>query len=75
MQNLSQAKKGKTYKICGYETFLPLKILRRLNDLGLTKGQQVRLLNCSLLKKALLIEVRGYLLSLQSSVAAGVLIS
>ena len=73
MLNLTQAKKNKSYVVAGFQN-VPLKILRRLCDLGLTKGQSVCVVSKSLLKKALLIEVRGYLLSLKSDIAKGVII-
>lgn len=74
MINLSNAKCNKSYVISGYEDFLPTKILRRLCDLGLTAGQTVKVTSKSLLKKALLIEVRGYLLSLKADIAKGVIL-
>lgn len=74
MINLSNAKRNKSYVISGYEDSLSIKILRRLCDLGLTVGQTVKVSSRSLLKKALLIEVRGYLLSLKSDIAKGVIL-
>lgn len=72
MKSLCDIKKNRTYRIVGYDKNLPTKILRRLCDLGLTVGQSVSLEAKSLLKKALLISVRGYLLSLKSDIAKGV---
>lgn len=72
MQTLCDMKKNKTYRIVGYDKNLSPKILRRLCDLGLTVGQSVSLEAKSLLKKALLISVRRYLLSLKSDIAKGV---
>lgn len=71
MLNLCDAKTNKQYVIEGFEN-LPTNILRRLCDLGLTKGQSVMVSSRSLLKKALLIQVRGYLLSLKADIAKGV---
>lgn len=71
MLNLCDAKKNKTYVIVDYQN-LSTKILRRLCDLGLTRGQTVVVASRSLLKKALLVEVRGYLLSLKADIAKGV---
>ncbi len=73
MQNLTQAKLNSTFFICGYQN-LTDKILRRLCDLGLTIGQRVRVRAKSLLKKALLIEIRGYELTIKSDIASGILI-
>ncbi len=74
MQNLSEAKIGKTYSIVGFDDFLSVKVLRRLCDLGLTKGQKVTVTHRSLLKKAILFEIRGYMLSLKTLLAKGVLV-
>ncbi len=74
MENLSNIKKNRTYKIVGYSDNLPIKIVRRLCDLGLTEGESVALGGRSLLKKAMLIKVRGYLLSLKSDIARGVFV-
>ena len=70
MQNLSNAKTNVIYVIDGFSDGLPVKIYRRLCDLGLSKGEKVRVESRSLLKKAILIEIRGYMLSLKSSIAA-----
>lgn len=72
MFSLCNMKKNKIYHIVGYAADLPPKILRRLCDLGLTIGQEVSIEAKSLLKKALLLSVRGYLLSLKSDIAKGV---
>ena len=74
MDNLFQAKRGVECKISGYENFLPIPVLRRLCDLGLTEGESVKVCSRSLLKKALLVEVRGYMLSLKADIAKGVLV-
>ena len=71
---LNQAKLNKSYFISGYHN-LSDKILRRLCDLGLTEGEKVNVRARSLFKKALLIEVRCYELSLKAEIAKGVVIS
>ena len=73
MENLLQAKIGKPYRIAGFEN-APVKIRRRLLELGLTKGQKIVLSRKSLLGKALLVDVRGYCLSLRSDVAKVVMV-
>lgn len=67
MEILGKIKKGIFCKIVGFVENVPLKIKRRLLELGLTSGQKVRIVRKSILGKACLIEVRGYLLSLRTS--------
>lgn len=73
MKTLLSLKPGHSAKIVGYDN-LNNSLLRRICDLGLTKGQKVVITSRSLLKKALLVEVRGYLLSLKSDIAKGVIV-
>ena len=73
MLNLNQVKVNKIYAIEDYQN-LSDKILRRLCDLGLTKGEKVCVRRKSLLKKALLIELCGYTLSLKAEIAEGVIV-
>ncbi len=73
MLDLTQAKLNEKLYICGYQN-LSDKILRRLCDLGLTMGQSVRVKAKSLLKKALLIEIRDYELTLKSDIASGIMV-
>lgn len=64
--NLFNLKVGET----GYITSVNgnLKLKTRLLELGFTKGTLVRVLNISSLKNSYLIEIRGYILALRSSV-------
>ena len=73
MLNLNQVKVNKIYAIEDYQN-LSDKILRRLCDLGLTKGEKVCVRRKSLFKKALLIELCGYTLSLKAEIARGVIV-
>ena len=70
MESLEKAKIGVYFKIVGFFESIPLKIKRRLLELGLTKGQKVRVVRKSLLAKAYLIEVRGYTLSIRKSLTS-----
>ncbi len=70
MTNLSQACAGKLQTIRGISGQAPLKIKRRLLELGLTIGQKVKVLRRSLAGGVLLIEVRGYTLSLRRDIAS-----
>ncbi len=74
MLTLKNAKFGKTYQIEKIDEKSPIKIKRRLLDLGFTSGQKVRAVRKSLLGKAFLVEIRGYTLSLRSSVAENIFI-
>lgn len=74
MFSLEKAKVGVYHSIQGYEKSAPKKMIRRLLELGLTKGQKVRIVRKSLFGKAYLIEVRGYVLSIRKALASFVLI-
>ncbi len=69
MNNLNTCKIGKLYTIDAIGEQLPLKIRRRMYDLGFINGQKIKVVRKSLLKKAILIEIRGYTLSLRSTIA------
>lgn len=53
---------------------MPFRIRRRMCELGFIAGQKVRLVRCSLLKRAFLVELRGYTLSLRKSIVDGLLV-
>ena len=74
MENLENAKRGVFYLIKGLSKIAPLKIKRRLMELGLFAGQKVRLIRKSLIGKAYLIEVRGYTLSIRKNLASFILL-
>ena len=65
---------AKSYKICQIEKDCPSSVRRRLFDLGFTKGQTVKKIQKSLLGKVILVEIRGYLLSIRSSIARSILV-
>lgn len=64
---------GQTYRVLKI-TDLPVKIKRRLCDLGFVANTEVRVLRKSLLKKAYLLELRGYVLSVRSSLAQAIIV-
>lgn len=70
MQNISlnKCKKNKRY-IISYIEISNLSIARRLTELGFIEGTSVKIIQFSALKKTLLIEIEGYILSLRASVA------
>ncbi len=42
------------------------KVVRRFFELGIIKGQAIKILNSSILKKVFLVEIRGYILSIKT---------
>ena len=66
MTTLKDAQLNKLYKIkkvAGGDT----KVIRRFLELGMLSGQVVKVINKSILKKVYLVEIRGYLLSIKTS--------
>lgn len=74
MVTLSSCPLQKYVKILKINDNCSLPIKRRLYDLGFTNGQIVKKIKTSLLNKVVLIEIRGYLLSLRSSIANEILV-
>lgn len=75
MDNLLNIKQGEYCTINQISLSSPPAIHRRLLDLGFTKGQKIRTIGKSLLKKAYLIEIRGYVLTLRKDIAAYILVN
>ena len=69
MEKLTECKKGGYRKIVVVDKNAPLKIKRRLLELGFTSGQMIRVVRKSLLGETYLIEVRGYCISMRKSLA------
>ena len=74
MVTLSSCPIQKYVRIVKIKESCSLPIKRRLYDLGFTNGQIVKKIRSSLLNKVVLIEIRGYLLSLRSSIANEILV-
>lgn len=74
MQSLFSCKNGKQFYVNSIKDECSYAIKRRLLDLGFTKGQAVRKIKTSLLNKVVLVEIRGYLLSLKSIIADYILL-
>ncbi len=74
MNNLLDVKQGVYCTINQISEYSPPQIKRRLLDLGFTHGQNVRIIGQSLLKKAYLIELRGYILTLRKDIVSYILI-
>ncbi len=71
---LSECKENKYYSIIKIDSLLSEKLRRRLYDLGFLAGQKVRVVNKSLLKKAYMIEIRGYTLSLRNTIVNSIMV-
>ena len=74
MLELSNGKCGQYYSLVGVADSAPLKMKRRLLELGFTRGQKVRVVRKSLLKRAYLVEVRGFTLSVRRDIAQYLLV-
>ena len=74
MKSLLGCKFGRSYIIEKIDESQPFKIRRRLCELGFTSGQAVTLVRTSLLKKAYLVEIRGYTLSLRHDILKAVMV-
>lgn len=75
MKTLKDAKVGRFYTIKNLSEYSPDKIVRRLFDLGFTPMQRVKILRKSLIGKTFLVEIRGYVLSMRSSVAEAIILN
>ena len=74
MDNLSNASCGKFYSVKGIEPSSPIKIKRRILELGFTSGQNVKLIRKSLLGKAYLVELRGFTITIRKDIAKMILV-
>lgn len=72
MTTLNLAKTNKVYTIVGYKN--DDAILRRFLELGFSLGQKVKVVSSSLQKKVVLVEVRGYLLSVRAALLERILV-
>ena len=73
MHSLKEGKVNKSYKIV--EVKGEEKVARRFYELGIFSGQKIIILNKSPLKKVYLVEIRGYVLSIKSSLLGGVVVA
>ena len=73
MKSLLEGKKGRFEKIVGL-SYDNKKIKQRLLELGFTPRQNIRLVRRSLLGETVLVEIRGYTLSLRKEIAKGILV-
>ena len=69
MEKLTNLKKGGYRKIVVVDKSAPLKVRRRLLELGFTSGQMIKVVRKSLLGETFLIELRGYQISMRKELA------
>ena len=74
MLTLNDAKQGRYYKVAALSQYAEPRIVRRLLDLGFTPNEKVCVMRKSLTKQTLLVQIRGFCLSLRSNIAEAVLI-
>ncbi|MBQ8792792.1 MAG: FeoA domain-containing protein [Clostridia bacterium] len=67
MEKLTNVKVGQYRKILALDGRAPIKIKRRLLELGFTAGQMIKVVRKSMFGDTYLIEVRGYYLSMRKS--------
>ncbi|MCI8554975.1 MAG: ferrous iron transport protein A [Clostridia bacterium] len=70
MANLLSSKRGQYTTIKGISVLAPIKIKRRLLELGFTRGVKARVVRKSLLGNAYMIELRGYTLTLRKDIVS-----
>ena len=72
--SLCDCKIGIEYKIQELSMTLSQKNKMRLLEFGFIKGKKIKLLKKSLLKKTLLVELMGFILSLRADIAESVVV-
>ena len=74
MKNLLEAGEKRYFTIAGFDKNIALKVKRRLLELGFTRGQKIKIINKSLLKRTYLIELRSVLLTLRYDILKYILV-
>ena len=69
MKKLTELKNGGYHKLVVIDKKAPLKVRRRLSELGFTSGQLLKVERKSLLGETFLIEIRGTFLSVRKNLA------
>ncbi len=72
MITLKEGAVNKSYRIV--EVKGEEKVVRRFMELGIFSGQKLYILNKSPLKKVFLVEIRGYVLSIKSTLLSGIMV-
>ena len=74
MTNLLKSKIGRWQKISGFSNDIPLKIKRRLMELGFIASQNVKVLRKSLFGKTFMLEIRNITLLLRKEIVCHILV-
>ena len=74
MKVLADVRIGEWGGIVGYVEEAPLQFKRRLLELGLTPGKKVKVERKSLLGKTVLVQIRGYMLSLRKDLLSFIVV-
>lgn len=74
MKDLIATKLGHFATICGFADSTPIKIKRRLLDLGFTKGQKIKVVRKSTLGKDYMVELRYFTLTLRGDILRYILV-
>ena len=69
MKKLTELKSGGYHKLLVIDKKAPLKVRRRLSELGFTSGQLLKVERRSLLGETFLVEIRGTCLSIRKNLA------
>ena len=72
MMTLNRAKINQNYKVVGFDG--NDQIMRRFLELGFSVGEKIKIVSTSLQKKVLLIEIRGYLLSVRADLLSRIFV-
>lgn len=72
MMTLNRAKTNQNYKVVGFDG--NDQILRRFLELGFSAGEKIKIVSTSLQKKVMLIELRGYLLSVRADLLSRIFV-
>ena len=72
MMTLNRAKINQNYKVVGFDG--NDQIMRRFLELGFSVGEKIKIVSTSLQKKVLLIEIRGYLLSVRAELLSRIFV-
>lgn len=71
---LSLQKNFKRVKIDCFDKSLAKKYLHRLLEIGFTKNTEIKIIRRSLRGKTLLVEIRGFVVSLQTAIADKIMV-
>lgn len=74
MEKFNRCKVGQIKRIVVIDANAPLKIKRRLLELGFTSGANIKLARKSLLGDTFLVEIRGCCMSLRKNLAEFILV-